>query len=902
MTGAPDTIEHAGILPDLPGLPAFVAPDGPPKGSGPKPTACSYCGVGDAGFVVDRASPPPAALPLDGVGVLEVSIAGTIRSFPARARDEQTLVVETSLELCTEGGYVQGVVVIDGQRIELKAKEIERSVDASGGIEEQVFERLRTAVRSKTLKVVDTDPTGGCVKLRTSAMRQGSAYPIHIQPSALVRGQGRREALGYEQAIERLAELVLDHRRPGGRTLVYASGQIDYFTIFAMQEVLRLLGVRNLTGNAEHCLNAGAVHNEVLTGQEGPFMTIPQALEGPGRFYLLNGWNGRVSHPPVYRALLRRPDFDGVLVEVMVTETAKGVARKLGAERVVLVRPGSDPHLALGVIHRLLRHHPSAIDRRFIERFSDAQSFLQLAELALTDRFETAQVARRIAPEPEYVERIAAAIELIAAKLADPEIVPINLPSVGLSQSTGIVAHCLWGSALASVGKFGLAPDGTPRGGVVRIPGQINAESEVQGLSRKSFLGRIPMADADEAAARMGLPAGAYQRALDDEPRAALDYSDPTPGTRELLLCFGTQLEANMPNRPRWLAKLHDPDTTVVVVDPIPGPWATEHAVLIVPSPPHPAVCKLYQNGEWRLSLSVPNKQAPAQTRSDATILYDLMAAVVDRIDGDPEVAAAHPDLAGLLESGYLRPRFCDLGAEGGLRRLGGEVSRPQLWARVQSYLHGGRGPLYCSFDDEHGEPISWERLLAEGSIVYGGVGTHRFVLDYDDPRARPFRDIYREPGAFRFFLPTEHDLRIPEGIIFNSGRSSLSDERGRIHFATATFNSGKATPVVGMPDEHPLHVGPGLAEELGLAPGQWLRVSSPRSEASIDLPVVVSDRVKGRSVYVSFHRSAAQDGRGLFINEITDHEGRCPYSSQVKLKTPSVLLRPIEPPGGGTG
>ena len=178
-----------------------------------------------------------------------------------------------------------------------------------------------------TLRTVTaTAPTAGCVKLRLSAMRQRAAFPIHIAPSVL-EGEGRR-TVSYEAAIAKLADLLLAHRaQTGGRTLLYACGQIDYFSIFAIQEVMRLLGVRNLTGNAEHCLNAGAVHNEMLTGQEGPFLTLKQAATGPNRFFLMNGWNGFVSHPPAFQQIQSRPDFVGFLVEVGVTERAKAVAK-----------------------------------------------------------------------------------------------------------------------------------------------------------------------------------------------------------------------------------------------------------------------------------------------------------------------------------------------------------------------------------------------------------------------------------------------------------------------------------------------------------------------------------------------------------------------------------------------
>src|SRR5262249_21188531 len=153
------------------------------------------------------------------------------------------------------------------------------------------------------------------------------------------------------------------------------------------------------------------------------------------------------------------------------------------------------------------------------------------------------------------------------------------------------VAHALWGSVLALVGKYGLAAPGEPAGGTLRLPGQINAQTEVQGLSRRVFMGRIPFtADgATEAARRMGLPRDAYAAAPAGPPVAALDYSDPRPGTRELILCFGTQFESNMMGRSRWEKKLTDPATTLVVVDPIPDPFTLREAALVLPSPPHAA-------------------------------------------------------------------------------------------------------------------------------------------------------------------------------------------------------------------------------------------------------------------------------------------------------------------------
>ena len=525
---------------------------------------------------------------------------------------------------------------------------------------------------------------------------------------------------------------------------------------------------------------------------------------------------------------------------------------------------------------------------RFVERFADRESFESYVALARSEMFAPERVAERAAAEPKYVERVLKGIRSVACKLAQPSLAPVNIPSVGLSQTSGVVAHCLWGSAMALVGKYGLAPDGRLLGGTLRLPGQINAESEVQGLSRKYFMGRVPMEEAVDAARRMGLPDDAYEPATKDAPRAALDYSDPNPDQDELIICFGTQFESNMMERPRWIEKLTSPRTKLVVVDPIPDPFTLDTADLVLPSPPHPAAPKLYQNGEWRLSLSIPQKRAPKDTRSDATIIYDVMAEIARRLEGDPALANAHPDLARHLRSGYLRERFGE-----GLPRIDGEVSRPHLWARVMDYMSGGSGPLYCRFEHADGTPITWPEMLRMGTLIYGGVGENRYVLDYDKPGHEPFADVFRRPRKFRFFTPKPEDLAIPEGVLLNSGRSTLSDDPARIRFATNTFNSGKATPIVDMPAENPIYVSPSLAQRLKIKTGQAVRVFGGGGRSSITLPAVVSDRVKGDTVFVSFHKNKAEIEEGRYLNTITSHVERCAYTSQTRVKATAVRIEP---------
>ncbi len=747
----------------------------------------------------------------------------------------------------------------------------------------------------KGRSVGQRSPTQGCEKLKHSAGRVTPLFPIHTAPSLKGSWEGGRKTITYEDAVVRLAELILRHRGPGAQVLVYACGQADYFTLFALQEVFRLLGVRNLSGNAEHCLNSGAVHNEILTGQEGPFLTIEGALDGPDRMFLCNGWNGRITHTGAWTRLLAREELDAWLVDVMWTESAQELADRLGPERVLLIRPGGDAHLALGVAHELLAVHPEAIDRVFLDRYGDAETWEKFLAVARDPTMDAAAVATRLAPEPGLARRLERGIRAIAARLAEPTCIPVNIPSVGLSQTSGVVAHCLWGNALAAVGKYGLRPDGTPAGGVLRLPGQVNAETEVQGLNRRHFFGRVPVDEegAREVARRMGLPVDAYDVALNDEPRPVLDYTDPeSPYLRELVICLGTGFSSSMMERPRWVRKLLDDSTTLVVVDPIPDPFSLQHAELVIPTPPHAAAAKLYQNGEWRLTLSVPTRQAPPETRTDPTLIYDVMRRITHRLRKHPVLQDTQPDLKRLLRNGYLDERFGD-----GLPRIDGEVCRETLWRRVLDYMADGPyrdGALYCRPEHDDGTEVAWSELVREGSVRYGGVGTTRFVLDPDDPDHHPFRDIYRRPRRFRFFVPRPVELELAEGPILNSGRSTLTDDPQRIRFAVRTFNSGKHTPADGMPDFNPLLISPSLAAKRGLSTGDVARITNRLTGWSIDYEVEVTDRLPGDLAYVSIHKCRAELEDGQYLNRVTSHRERCRYSGQGAFKRTKVEIEKV--------
>ncbi len=882
------TLEHAGYLEPLQFLPEYVW-EGPsqPRRAHPGFFSCHFCGVGTHGVLPleSQGAPPKQKAPLTGSFQ-----ADNQPLFPAlvQGRHVQLLMGEQSVK---KGSILEGVLTLNDSEQVTRLRAFDLLLGPDGQVLAQRFLMQPNALETNTQDFQRLLPTVGCNKLSAALDEKPGLYSFHLRPSVLDI-TGRRVSLFYEEALERFADLVLEHRPQRARTLIYASGRLDYFAVFAIQEVFRLLGVRNMTSNSEHGYLSGALYQTFLGGQPVPFVSIAEAQQQPQGLYLFGGWNGAITHPPVFQGILEQDNLDAYVLDVMMTESAQKIAAKLGPERVLIIRSGGDSLFAMAVAHAILLNDPEAICSEFIESFAEAETFAVFRELALQGDYHPRAVAERIAPEFAYRERIYQAICDIAAKIAGTK-VPLLIPSMGFSQTRGIVPHCIWANIFAMVGKFGHHPDQSLVGGILQLPGQINHETHIQSLSPQHFVGRLPVTEAGaaEAARRMGLPEDAYKKVLMVTTRLALDYSEPD-SRRELYVFFGGQFATQMMNQPRWIRKLTSNQTQFVVVDPCPDEFCLKYAALILPTPPHVASTKLYQNGEWRLSLSLPRRQAPSQSRSDATIVYDLMATIGRLLREKRNLWLQHPDLAQLISSGYMKSRF----EAAGLSRHQGEVSRPQLWSRIQSYLSGTEGnqhPLYCQPRID-GQPINWEQMLTQGNIRHQGLGQTQKTLDYQNVGAI-MHDIYGQAQSFHFFAPTVNDLDMTLGIVFCSGRSALSDDPQRKALAENAFNSGKRLDPELLPDDNPLYVSYMLAERYSLSIGDRVWVTNRETRHSVVLPVVPTSRLKGETVYLSIHKSWAEQNQQRYVNLLTGHRTRCPYTGQTGHKLTRVELQKVD-------
>ncbi|MGV3523989.1 MAG: hypothetical protein ACO1RX_07180 [Candidatus Sericytochromatia bacterium] len=775
----------------------------------------------------------------------------------------------------------------DGQAWTVLLREQQTRELEAGGYE-QLYHLYRSRLQRSVRHLHNAATTGPLAQLRVGMGETRSLYPLQLGPS-VKDVTGRRVALHYAEAIERLADLLLQHRPPYGRTLVYADGDVDLFGIFALQETLRILGVRNLQASPVWGSLAQAEGARWQHGNAQPSLNLETALAGPGRCWILSGWNGLITHLPVMDQLLNQPDLDVWVIDVMVSETAQMLAEHVGTTaQTLLVRPGGENHLALALAHEILHHYPQAIDQAFLEHSADPESLAEFVSLARSEMFAAEQVVELIAPEPEWADRLRQGILTLAERLAQPDSVPVHIPGRSLSQSGGLVPGCLWNNLLALLGKLGQNPDASLRGGELSFPEQRNEAAQMLHLSPDRFFGGLPV-DGEgcrESARRLNLPEESFLPLLHSPAHSILDYARPDSASqRELILCLGNGLEARwMRDHAQWQAKLRQNDTTLVVLDPQPGSLLLGYAALCLPTPPQVADPPLLQDGEGRLMQTQPRRQAPPESHTAATVLYDALAEISARLRTEPDLRSAHPDLAELSASGWLQQRFEDPEAGGGgqLERLGGEVSRSQLWERMQAYL-GAETPLLAH------TPLRWEEVQQQRD---------------DFPALRPLevneqrlnaQDQHGQAAPFRFFVPQEADIQIPSGVLLQIGSVQPEPSEAAVRYAIAAAGCGAGLQHPHLPQRRELYISSFLASRLGLSNGEQVWLEQAGAETLV-CPIRVTSWLKGEMVYFHHYPTAEELQGAATVPWLRFQAPLCPYTGIPLLGKVSLKLHSAAP------
>lgn len=671
-----------------------------------------------------------------------------------------------------------------------------------------------------------------------------SLFGVQQTPSVLdVTGQ--RVAISAEDACNRLADLLLAHRPPYGRTLLYADGDLDLFDHFALQEVGRLLGIRNLYGSSIWASEALAAGHALIQDPVQHSLEDILSLEAP--LFILNGWNGLIHHPVAFEKLAAHPTAQLWLIDSLMTESAKYLLAQHPRCEVMLIRPGSEGLLALCIARCLIEIHG----------FRDqADGFVDYATVAQSSIFELEPMIAELVADPQQAAQLKEQVLRLAQSLADPLKQAAHIPGNSLFQSGGTQAYCLWQNVLELVKK---------RHEWVTFETR-NEGQQLEHFGPDRFFGGHPVTEAGckAAAERMGLPADAYLGLLNESTRPIQDILKASQGhQRELILCIGHGLEARwIRDHDQWYEKIRSNDAILVVLDSMPGPFMLEHAALCLPLSPEISQYQLRQEGLTHWYHDWPRKQAPPETHTTTTWLYRTMQRLSEALQKSRHVQQGHPDL--YQHETYFTTRF----SEAHLPLKGTEICRESLWKRMQAYMH-----------DEGVYATSWSDLLSQPRIAL-----------------HPQIKTQTHGRAFQYFVPQPQDFSQPRETVLNIGSSMPNATFRSVAYAIKASTRGHAYDYGTMPRQRLLFMAPALAEQLKLQNGDTVKLQQKddSNTSPVRCTIEISPDLKDKTLYFSHYLSQEELNTRQVMPWNRFHAQLCPYSRVPLLKKVQVECIPV--------
>lgn len=749
---------------------------------------------------------------------------------------DHILTLAQDIQIATDDGVVLVEMAQGEARWTIMIKALERLNDHQPRF--QVYKTLlQHKAHTLSLDTQKHPPLPGNISLQLNQGTQRSLFGIQQQPSVLdVTGQ--RVPLSAEEAYGRLADLLLAHRPPYGRTLVYADGDLDLFDYFALQEVGRLLGIRNLHGSSVWGAEALAAGQSLLNSSVHNTLDDLLAMRQP--VFLFNGWNGLIHHPVAFEKLAEHPTAQIWIIDSLMQESAKYLLAQHPRCEVMLIRPGSEGLLALCVARCLIEKHG----------FGDttAPGFKDYAAVTQSSIFELEPMVAELVADPQDTEHLKEQILRLADALANPEQQAAHTPGNSLYQSGGTQAYCLWHNVLQLVDK--------------RFEWQSfdtrNEGQQIEHFSPHRFFGNLPMTESgcQQAARRMGLPENTYTPLHTENVRPIQEFLAPSQGhQRELIICIGHGLEARwIRDHDQWYEKVRSTDAVLVVLDSMPGPFMLRHAALCLPLSPEISQYQLRQEGCSRWYHDLPKKQAPEHTHSTTTWLYRTMEVLTQALQHSTHIQKGHPDLERHLD--YLTLRF----SSQQLPYKGTEICRQALWERMQSYM-------------EHSGIFStpWEALFTEAT------------LDLEPPPT----------DTFHYFVPQFNDFSQPRESVLNIGGSTPNATFQQVRHAINASTRGHAYDYGTMPKARALFISPQLAKQHKLE-NQSLVELRQAGVAPIQCQVEISHDLKDKTLYFSHYLSQDELNTRQVMPWSRFRAQVCPYSQVPLLKKVQVECNPL--------
>ncbi|MEH0984491.1 molybdopterin oxidoreductase family protein [Micromonospora sp. CPCC 205556] len=641
-------------------------------------------------------------------------------------------------------------------------------------------------------------------------------HPERLTTPLLREPGGELRPAGWDEAMARVATGIRTVQAGHGRdaVAVFGGGGLTNEKAYALGKFARVaLRTRHIDYNGRWCMSSAAAAGIRAFGVDRG-LPFPLADLGRARTLLLVGANPAETMPPLMRHLADQRQRGGrlIVIDPRVTATARQ------ADLHLQPLPGTDLAVANALLHIALTE--GLVDRAYVA--------------ARTEGFE--EVRRTVAGYwPAEVERLSgvpvADLEATARALGTAD-------SAIILTARGAEQHAKGVDTVSAFVNLALALGlpGRPGSGYGCLTGQGNGQG---GREHGQKADQLPgYRRIDDPAARAHV-AGVWGVDPDELPGPGVPAyrlldSLGTPDGPRALLVFGSNPVVSAPRAARITDRLRGLDLLVVadfllsetaaladVVLPV-AQWAEEDGTMT--------------NLEGRVLRRRALRPPPPGVRTDLAVLADLAARLEAGAQGTPLAQGKGPRPS---------PRPAGEPAAGGGAAAGhGPAAEPfptdprVVFAELRRASAGGPA-------DYAG--VSWERIERDEGVFWP-------CPDPDGPDTpRLFADTFPTPDGRARFHPVTHRPAAEEVC----AEYPLHFTTGRV---LAQYQSGTQTRRVdalrrAAPGAF-VELHPDLADRLGVADGDEVRVTSRRGE--LRAPARLSTGIRSDTVFAPFHWAGA--------------------------------------------
>jgi assimilatory nitrate reductase catalytic subunit len=441
-----------------------------------------------------------------------------------------------------------------------------------------------------------------CIKGFTSAALLD--HPARIRTPILRRRDGRLTPVGWDVALDFVADRLSSIRRAHGAPAVaaFGSGALTNEKAYLLGKFVRVvLQSPNIDYNGRYCMaSAAAGQNRAFGIDRG--LPFPVSDIAETEALMLWGSNCAETMPPIMQWIFEQKNRGGrlIVVDPRHTDTARGATLHLQ------LTPGTDLALANGLLHLAIEE--KLVDEAYVARRTDG--FDDVKRSVLTS-------------DPAYVERLTGVSieqQLRALRmLAEPRSSMVLSGRGPEQQSKGTDTVLALVNLMLALGKVG-----KPASGYGCLTGQGNGQGGREHGQKADQLPGYRLIEDEEHRAEIAKIWGVDPETLPRKGKSAyelLDALGPEGGIRALLV-FGSNVVVASPNASNIEKKLRSLELLVVsdafenetaqaahVILPI-AQWAEEEGTMT--------------NLEGRVILRQRVRPPPAGVKTDIEILCGL--------------------------------------------------------------------------------------------------------------------------------------------------------------------------------------------------------------------------------------------------------------------------------------